>query len=165
MNPGGFTSDDESGTFPPEEIETMFGADFIPPFPPEIDRARFGDWLTGFTDGKGLFELEMRIVGEQEVPTAWFQIAVRADDEKLLTLIMSYLSVGRIYRQKASAYDRGATVPLLSIYCVEDSDDLHNEIVPHFEAHPLLRMQEEFATWRKYVELIYRVEHGEPDDE
>ena len=29
----------------------------IPSFPAEIDRDRFGDWLSGFVDGEGCFGL------------------------------------------------------------------------------------------------------------
>jgi hypothetical protein len=133
----------------------------------EADRHEFGAWLAGFTDSKGHFVLGYTMVGEQEVPTAQFMIAVRSDDEEVLEKIRSYLGVGQIDRREDGGYDRqGRRVKRTSVYCVTDINDLHDVIIPHFETYPPIIKQREFRVWRQGVDLCYRVsKRGEPDDE
>jgi hypothetical protein len=133
----------------------------------DVDRRDYGYWLAGFTDSKGHFVLGMTMVGEQEVPTAQFMIAVRSDDEELLEQIRSYLGVGEIHFRREGGYDnRGRRVKPMSIYSVVDINDLHDVIIPHFESYPPIIKQEQFTVWRQGVELCYRVSKGvEPDDE
>jgi hypothetical protein len=124
----------------------------IPPFPDDIDRY-FGGFVSGFTASKGHFVLGNTMVGEQEVPTAQFMIAVRSDDEEVLDEIRSYFGVGTIYRRPEGGFDwKGELIKPMSIYCVDDINDLRDVIVPHFETFLPIGMQDKFTVWREAVE-------------
>jgi hypothetical protein len=136
---------------------------------PDIERYKFALWLDGFAFYKGQFVLGKTMVGEQEVSTPQYQVYAESGDEGLLKKIRSYFGVGEIYRRPEGGYDwKGELIKPMSIYCVEDIDDLHDVILPHFETNPPMAncRQQQFTIWREAVESCYRANNcGEPGDE
>src|SRR4051812_7934166 len=71
----------------------------IEPFPNHIDRNRFGDWLTGFTDGEGSFVLGFYKPSKRYVhyhAVAYFRIKLRNDDLEILKRIRSFWQCGNL---------------------------------------------------------------------
>lgn len=128
----------------------------IKPFPPDIDRDRFGDWLSGFTDGEGYFCLKTI---RPKNPTyqmdikAVFGISLRADDEAILKLIQSFWGCGCVNRIKPRK-----TINEQSSFQVRRADDLANIVIPHFDKHPLrAKKARDFAIWKEGITLMQRV--------
>lgn len=130
----------------------------IPTFPLEIDRQRFGDWLSGFTDGEGYFHLGyyQRHGGKQSVPTATFSLALRADDLPTLKQIQSFWACGGLTYRLPSGSTRNGN-PSWTFW-VKKTADLANIVVPHFESHPLrAKKSDAFKVWKEGVALLWRV--------
>jgi hypothetical protein len=77
------------------------------------------------------------------------------------------LGVGEIHRRREGGYDnQGRRVKPMSIYAVVDINDLHDVIIPHFDAYPPWFRLEKYTAWRQRVESCDRASKGgEPDDE
>ncbi len=139
----------------------MASRQFIPPFPPEIDRCDFGHWLSGFVDGEGCFRLAH--CKEKHDPTLFrsgfgeFAIALRSDDRPILEQIQSFFGCGYVRdRPRFPARDGGVN-PGVS-FNVSRVRDLATILVPHFEQYPLhAKKSRDFLIWRRGVELLYRV--------
>jgi hypothetical protein len=145
-----------------DEIDQHITVVHDPPADPD-----FSAWLSGFTDSRGDFILEMARVGDKEIPTVRFQVTVKPDAEHFLEKIRSYLGVGYIFRSTMGGHDgRGRKIKPMVRYCVEDIDELHDVIVPHFDAYPPMTplLVERFAIWRQGVEFFYRVINGAVED-
>src|SRR5262245_42025220 len=142
----------------------------IPPFPADIDRQRFGDWLSGFTDGEGCFVLagltDPRRTGVTQ-PVATFQISLRADDTPILRLIQSYFECGGLRHQTSNQYPEQRPA-FLNVkdqchYRVRRVHDLATIIVPHFDAHPLrAKKANDYRIWREGVLLIEETQRSGP---
>ncbi len=133
----------------------MVNANSITPFPTDIDRLYFGSWLSGFTDGEGCFCLFYNTDPRyrSKTPVATFHIKLRKDDTSALLLVQSYLLCGSIQHGKA----RPPSKPQTTFFVSKISDHI-NTIIPHFERFPLLaKKREDFALWRRGVELIHTV--------
>jgi hypothetical protein len=134
----------------------MASADPIPPFPAEIDRNAFGHYLSGFTDGEGSFYLGMPTSGGPRHPAARFAIALRGDDEPILSLIRSFWQCGTIVakNQKSAGITRLPGV----CYTVMRWSDLASTVVPHFDKYPLrAKKARDFAIWKEAVAFCFRV--------
>lgn len=114
-----------------------------------------GDYIAGFTDGEGCFDLQFRRDVRHErtnkpVYYGWrvqFVIVVRNDDKELLRKIQDALNCGRIH------FARGDQVR----YSVQDIDNLYNIIVPFFKKYPLSgKKKKDFELWAVAIEIIYR---------
>ncbi len=134
----------------------------IAPFPESIDRDRFGDWLSGFTDGEGCFRLFWKTAGSRKYPGANFVLGLRQDDRPVLKLIQSYWTVGSII-------DRQDSLSPESKLFVHKTDHLRNVLIPHFEKHPLFaKKRMDFDIWKQgvilahYVMVQPRIMHGYP---
>jgi hypothetical protein len=130
----------------------------ISPFPPNIDRFRFGDWLSGFVDGEGCFSLtiqyDRRDGGARCV--ALLLIGLRSDERPALERIMSFWGCGRLTWNKPNSSVRNAR-PTLQ-YRVSKIHDLVTIIVPHFERHPLwAKKSSDFEIWKQGIALIQEV--------
>src|SRR5271166_4959100 len=66
----------------------------IAPFPPDIDRFRFGDYVSGFVDGEGSFTLGWH--KKQRTGMVAFVVQQRQDDSPILRLIQSFFGCGAI---------------------------------------------------------------------
>ncbi len=130
----------------------------IEPFPADIDRAYFGIWLAGFTDGEGSFTLrqEHRIYTSGTkctVSSAAFAIGLRSDDFAILSTIQSFFSCGEIQNRERFNPTTPNGKPS-SDYRVQSVSDLAAIVVPFFDAHPLLaKKKRDFAIWREGVLL------------
>lgn len=123
----------------------------IAPFPINRDRDRFGDWLTGFTDGEGSFVLAWH--KKRSTGTALFRIALRRDDRDTLQLVRSYFGCGWLNLQKPNKATKNSKP--MSLFCVSKTSDLVRLVIPHFEAHPLVaKKRNDFLIWRQGVELL-----------
>ena len=67
----------------------------ISPFPSEIDRHDFGNWLSGFCDGEACFVLQADIRHNGAACRASIRIELRDDDTEILYLIQSYWPYAR----------------------------------------------------------------------
>jgi len=114
-----------------------------------------GDYIAGFVDGEGCFDLQFRRDVRHErtnkpVYYGWryqFVIVVRKDDEDLLRKIQNTLNCGSIN------FARGDQVR----YSVQKIDSLYNVIIPFFKKHPLSgKKKKDFELWAEAVEIIYR---------
>jgi hypothetical protein len=114
-----------------------------------------GDYIAGFVDGEGCFDLQFRRDVRHErinkpVYYGWrvqFVIVARVDDEELLRKIKNTLNCGGIN------FARGDQVR----YSVQDVDNLYNIIVPFFKKHPLPgKKKKDFELWAEAIEILYR---------
>ncbi len=124
----------------------------IASFPVDEDRNRFGDWLSGFSDGESCFILTRCKRSHFTTGAAKFVIALRADDRSILELIQSYWQCGSIHRRVGPI---GRPQFRLSVSCCADLAEI---VVPHFENHPLrAKKRRDFAIWKTGVQLIRRI--------
>lgn len=128
-------------------------------FPADRDRDRFGEWVTGFSDGEGYFFLQNstpgvrpgRLVG-QPFHQAGFCIVLRADDVDILKLVNSYFGCGILRIEHWKGINPTAR------WMVRRSADLLRFIIPHFEAHPLqAKKAKDFSIWKIGVLLAAKV--------
>lgn len=118
----------------------------------EHDRAAFGHWLSGFTDGEGCFYLAVRKHQSFPSPFAQFSIKLRADDRPIIEAIHSFWGCGLVYDLPRAR--SGDTRRVVS-YCVHDIESLSSVVVPHFAAYPLrAKKSADFAIWSRAVALL-----------
>ena len=121
----------------------------IPPFPADVDRDSFGNWLSGFVDGEGHFGL---LDDKRNYPAARFSINLRADDLPILQQIQSYWQVGRILYSEYPSNCRSK--PKVN-YQVNKARDLAEILIPHFEHYPLrAKKSRDFQIWKTGILII-----------
>ena len=140
----------------------MAKANSIAPFPPDIDRNAFGNWLSGFTDGEGCFTLK-KVASRRYpggfCPAAGFRIVLRADDGPVLLLAQSFWNCGRLILRAGKPPSRRPNAKPQSSFRIEVMQDLASVIVPHFEKYPLrAKKAADFVIWRQAVLLAWRVQ-------
>lgn len=128
----------------------------ITPFSTGVDRQRFGDWLSGFTDGEGCFQLRISQRSDRPIyyrPHAGFIISLRADDRYILEEIRSFLACGK----PIAVRDHVGSKPVAT-YEVTVTSQLINNVIPHFLAHPLrAKKAKDFDIWREAVEYLWHI--------
>lgn len=114
-----------------------------------------GDYIAGFVDGEGCFDLQFRRDVRHErtnspVYYGWkvqFAIVCRIDEEELFKKIKETLNCGEIY------FARGDQVR----YSVQAIDTLKDIIVPFFKKYQLSgKKRVDFELWAEAVEIIYQ---------
>lgn len=129
----------------------------IPPFPDDIDRERFGSWLSGFTDGEGCFYLHFKQWPTKTRIAAFYLVALRDDDWKIIGLIQRFLRCGTIHPHSSKSRRQSTSNPALG-FQVRVAADLEEIVVPQFERYPLMaKKARDFAIWRRGVAILYRV--------
>lgn len=127
----------------------------IAPFPSDIDRDRFGDWLSGFTDGEGCFLLHWQRI--RHVGTARFLLTLRHDDRPILETIQSFWKCGILGYEKPNVPHSPNTKPRSFVH-VNHLSHLMQIVIPHFERYPLrAKKARDFVIWRQGVEFLYRI--------
>jgi len=130
----------------------------------ELERFRFGSWLSGFTDGEGCFILYFQKMKQNKsnnnnmVGAARFCIALRRDDTDILLKIYMYLGCGFVRDNKRlySPYIKGENPQ--TKFQVDSIVELHNNIVPHFDEFPLeAKKKRDFDTWKIGVDLLFEI--------
>jgi len=129
----------------------------IEPFPTSIDRDSFGNYLSGFTDGEGCFQL----VWKTNTPMIRFTIGLRADDLQILKLIQSFWGCGGILFHKPTEKSRLKwkvnACPACQFY-IRTTPELVNIVIPHFEKYPLrAKKARDFLIWKRGVSLAWSV--------
>ncbi len=113
-----------------------------------------GDYIAGFVDGEGCFSLSFIMTVRHDrkgkpIYFNWnieFAIVLRGDDRDILEQIKLTLDCGSLSR------DKRGTVR----YSVHDMGDLHNKIVPFFEAYILhAKKSQDFNLWKEAVSIFY----------
>jgi hypothetical protein len=134
----------------------MAGHQPIRPFPAEIDRDRFADWLSGFCDGEACFMLVWDNRKHRQTGTAWFTICLRQDDRPILEQIQAFLGCGRLFDEET--YQKTVNGKPESRLIVAKARDLVKSVIPHFERYPLrAKKAKDFAIWRRGVDLLDRI--------
>jgi len=134
-----------------------------PPFPAEIDRNDFGNWLSGFTDGEACFYLGVcynkKLLGHKPIPMAFFAIGLRFDDLPILKLIRSYFGCGVVSQKVQNKIGHPAFY-----YKAASIEDLTNVIIPHFVKYPLrAKKASDFLIWKEGVELMKKIKYTKRD--
>jgi len=121
------------------------------PFPANIDRQRFGHWISGFTDGEGHFALI--VANDKRTPAARFVIGLRADDLPALRLIQSYWGCGTVFYKPKT----GNTHEQYFYHAVRIAD-LVSVVIPHFQTFPLrAKKRNDFLIWKEAVSFVDQV--------
>ncbi|MDO8436529.1 MAG: LAGLIDADG family homing endonuclease [bacterium] len=113
-----------------------------------------GDYIAGFVDGEGCFDLQFRRDIRHErlgkpVYYSWkvqFVINIRRDDDKLLKKIQNALNCGQIHFTQSEVR-----------YSVQNLENLKNIIIPFFNKYPLSgKKKMDFGLWIEAIYIIYR---------
>jgi hypothetical protein len=129
----------------------------IQPFPENINRDRFGDYVSGLADGEGSFVLAtLNNKKTHETFHCRFVMCLRQDDSDILHLIRSYWGCGRITNAKPNSGVKNAKPT--TAFRVSDASQLSSIVVPHFERHPMYaKKRHDFAIWRRALDLVMSV--------
>lgn len=128
-----------------------FKPDNISPFPDNINRSTFGQWLSGFVDGEGCFLLHHSRTTNQSVVR--FALQLRSDDWQVLKLIQSFWGCGKLFAAKDKSKSKPRTM-----FLVCSVDHLEKIVVPHFEEYPLFaKKSRDFMIWKQGVHLVYQI--------
>ncbi len=126
----------------------------------EQERRDFGNWLVGFTDGEGCFQLMIsknKPMPDGLLRSSTFRIGLRYDDKPILEKIRGYLGCGTIYDNFTACKIKSTTNPSAE-FRVADIKDLATKIVPFFEKFQLRsKKKRDFDIWKKGVEVSYLV--------
>jgi hypothetical protein len=137
----------------------MAKANAIEPFPRDVDRTAFANYLTGFVDGEGCFQLRVCRLHKptgpaRPTPSAVFSIGLRADDLPILQLIRSFLGCGRIVVGKSNDPRRQDSTR----YQVSGTGNLLAYVIPHFDRFPLrAKKARDYLLWKEGVALLHQV--------
>lgn len=123
----------------------------------------FGYWLAGFVDGEGTFTAYvLQHKGGYPTLDMRFEIALRADDNRVLMCIKDRLGVGYIHYQRPSPSSPKRAKPKCA-YKVTRLNDLYHIIIPLFEMFPLRsKKARDFETWKEIIRLRYSYGHAKP---
>lgn len=129
-----------------------------------MNRQRFGDYLSGLTDGEGHFaafvyvDRDKRKRAPIEKTRLSFQLTLRADDLPVLCMVRDYFGCGRFNDKRQYGKHHNPQVT----FCVTRIRDLAETVVPHFDAHPMhAKKAGDFVIWRQAVKLAFAV-HKRP---
>lgn len=126
----------------------------------------FGYWFSGFTDGEGCFSIKNNGRNQRWNRTE-FNLALRADDEKILREIQKTLQIGTIYGREPSIRalkSRPNSKPQFRLEVFKKADCL--KLVYIFEKYPLRSKKwRDFLIWKEATLLINKSTYGEYDTE
>lgn len=107
-----------------------------------VEDLNFYNWLVGFTDGDGCFNIDLR-EKEQKVNFT-FKLDQNNYNLRILYLIKSKLKIGLINNSKGGA----------STYRVRDREQIKNQIIPIFDLIPLRTSKEfNYLKFKKAIEI------------
>jgi hypothetical protein len=116
----------------------------------DLDRDGFGDWLAGFIDGEGCFQiLENRSSGGWFRYRLWFRISLRDDDAEILYEIQRRTGLGSITRRGARRSEWGATVD----WIVRQREEIR-DLCEILDRYPLrAKKSRDFEIWKRAADL------------
>lgn len=107
------------------------------------------NWITGFTEGKGSFRIDVEKLSNSLSVKLNFQILINESDKELLALIINQFNCGTIKiaaTQESSFY---------KIFTVTNFEDISNIIIPFFQKYPLHGIKRlDLDVFVKVAELI-----------
>ena len=112
---------------------------------------RFGDYLSGLTDGEGYFVL---VLDKERISRSWAQYGMnlRCDDLSILKQIRAFLRCGSVKIRRGSGQNPQA------VYSVTRTHDLTNIIIPFFTSHPLrAKKARDFIIWKEGIRVLHRI--------
>lgn len=110
---------------------------------PAETREEFNNWLVGFVDGEGCFNIYFS--KRDKCFTFNFSVNQHTKDYALLLYIQTKLGVGQLSKRS----NRN-----LCDFQVRNQEDLKKIIIPLFEAHPLLTSKFfNYIKWKKAIEM------------
>lgn len=130
----------------------------ILPFPDHTDRQRFGDWLSGLTDGEGCFSLHLYTSSHgHTTPLANFALYLRADELPILRLIQSFFGCGSIqFVSRADQREKGMDTKDCYSFVVRRVRELLSFVIPTFERHPLrAKKQRDLVIWKEAILFLH----------
>jgi hypothetical protein len=116
-------------------------------------------WVVGFTDGEACFNLDVHVkndmrYGLQLQPE--FTIVQHERDKELLEDFIVFFGCGSV------GVNRKDQTSTRYHYRVKNVKDLHEKVVPFFEAHPLCsKKNQDFQQFKEIVTLMYSGYHRE----
>lgn len=137
-----------------EVLKSNFN-DIVPVYRPTIETERITDpnWLSGFVSGEGNFDAGIRKT-ENKLgfrPYLRFRVSQHARDNKLLELIINYLGVGRLEKNKNDT---------MTSLVVGQFTDLNSKIIPFFNEYPILGVKFlDYQDWSDIAKLISEGAH------
>jgi hypothetical protein len=126
----------------------------------DIDPA-FGNWLAGFTDGEGCFDVHcQRTAGRITwIYRCKFDIRLRADDKLILEEIHQRLGIGYLYDTPATS----TANPSVTFTVAKKSDCVILRDI--FRVHPLrAKKAADFQVWSQALDLSLSHRRGESWD-
>lgn len=110
-----------------------------------------GNYLAGFTDGEGSFNLSMR---KNNGGSGWYldpSFNISQKDETILALFKRYLGCGTLRNRKDGVI----------YYEVRNKTSLYERVIPFFQRFRLLSVSKKknYSIFKKIIECMYRNEH------
>lgn len=110
------------------------------------------NWIVGFTEGKGSFNIEVKESHPGKSVKLNYQIIENEGDKELLTKIILYWNCGTLKTEGGSAPDSSTAN---KIFIVTNFDHISNIIIPFFQKFPLQGNKRlDFENFLKVAELI-----------
>ena len=114
------------------------------------------NWVSGFVAGDGGFSIYIRPAKDYtlgEKVYCRFHIAQHSKDLELMKLFIKFFGCGYVN-------ERSNTTTLRCDYIVQDTNDLMEKIIPHFNKYPLLNLkQEDFKCFYECMVTIKSKQH------
>jgi hypothetical protein len=115
---------------------------------------RIGNYLAGFTDGEGSFNVSLTKRGDYNSGNGYkltLSFNVSQKDRTVLALFKRYLKCGRLQTRNDG----------VTYYKVENPKALKENVVPFFERFSFLSQQKinNFSIFKKIVDLVYTKQH------
>jgi len=123
------------------------------------------DYVVGLTDGEGCFYVNIRPPDKRwfraspNVATH-FYIKMREDERHLLEELKDFFGCGAVYHQK----DKRRNHRSCYRYEINSQRDVHNVLIPFFDAHPLRsEKQKNYEVFRRVAILVKERKHRDSD--
>nr|YP_010835458.1 hypothetical protein QLP32_mgp32 [Perenniporia fraxinea]WFS78691.1 hypothetical protein [Perenniporia fraxinea] len=107
------------------------------------------NWVSGFVSGEGNFDAVIRTTSKGYKVSLRFRVSQHQRDSQLIGLIISYLGVGRLEKNRSA-------VTLV----IGNFSDLNKLIIPFFNQYPILGIKHlDYLDWCKISNLIASGSH------
>lgn len=116
----------------------------------EFSKIKDINWLVGFAEGEGCFQVVIQNLGEDRINLR-FTLTLHSRDKVLMESLVNYLNCGREY----SAPKRNEVY-----FIVSKLSDINDKIIPLFEKHPLLGSKyQDYLDFAKVAKWVKSKDH------